>query len=276
MALLLAGCASAPASIDAGLDAASRDATIAVQLDAAPRDAAEAPTDAPPPDAGPETLAAMRDRLFATLGDDECERWSSMDESRRAVFLTITHRLFTSITPDGLPMLAHVERVYLVLGGGDDGTSSGGAENNRLFLSTDAYLHDRMVETWNDTNVIDDGAGATWIHTRDIAGPHDPFDASIETDTGLRCVLFFETSDSRPPTAQAHFFEGAPEPVRRGDEIDLPADPHMMEIDLDFNCVHDSNPTCGDFYERYVTSNGEFECEWAPSGCGSVATGSGG
>jgi hypothetical protein len=268
--LLLAGCASAPMPTDAGgaMDAAGADAASDAAVDAAFVDAL--PLDARDDDAGAVdgTLAAHRDRLFATLGATPCETWASLAASRRAVFLTITHRLFTSRTPDGLPMLAHVEALHLVLGGGSSGTTCGGAENNRLFVSTDAYLHARMVDTWNDVAVITDGIGSTWIHTRDRAGPHDPFDASIETDLGLRCTLLIETSGSRPPTAQAHFFlDGSATSIERGAGISLPADPHMLEIDQDYNCVHDSNPTCRDFTERYRTNHGDFECDWVPSAC---------
>ena len=277
---LLGACSGVSGPDDAG---AARDARVE-------RDAAS-PRDAGPPDASVRTdagridaasvdasaavtLSALRDRLFATFGSSPCERWTELDESQRAVFLTLTHRLFTSRTPDGRSMLEHIERLYLVLGGGSDGGECGGAENNRLFLGMDDYLHARMVETWDGASAIDDGAGSHWVHTGDIAGPHDPFDASNETDTGLRCTLFIETSSSRPPTAQAHFFLlGSAEPVERGDGISLPADPRMLEIDHDFDCIHRSNPTCSDLEERYRENHGDFECEWVPTAC--VPEGSG-
>jgi hypothetical protein len=171
-------------------------------------------------------------------------------------------------------MLSHVERLYLVLGGGSDGSTCGGSENNRLFLGMDDYLWGRMVETWDGDAVIEDGGGSHWLHTRDIAGPHDPFDASNETDTGLRCSLLIETSESRPPTAQAHFFlEGSAVAVERGDGISLPTDPRMLEIDHDFDCVHRSNPTCSDFEDRYRESHGDYECDWVPSACTPEGTG---
>jgi hypothetical protein len=47
----------------------------------------------------------------------------------------------------------------------------------------------------------------------------------------------------------------------------------MLEIDQDYNCVHDSNPLCGDFDERYRRSYGEPGCGWVPDGC--TADGSG-
>lgn len=266
-----AGVDAATSAIDAG----ERDAGGPVRLpDAGAADAA-IPLDAAADAAvDGDALGAHRDRLIATLGEP-CAVWSGLDASARAVFLTITHRLFRSSTPDGQPMLAHVARVYLVLGGGRDGSECGGAENNRLFLQMDDYLWARMVETWDGAGAIDDGAGATWIRTRDLAGPHDPFDASNETDTGLRCAaLLFETSDSRPPTAQAHFFlDGSASPVERGSGISLPSDPRMLEIDLDFDCIHRSNPTCSDFEDRYRRSWGDFGCEWTPSACAPTGAG---
>lgn len=260
---LAIGCTSAEA-ID-GRDAG------AMVADAG-RDAGRAAMDSGHDSGRAEGLDAHRDRLLVTLGEP-CATWASFDESQRAVFLTITHRFFLSQTPDGLSMLDHLERVFAVLGGGSSGTSCGGSENNRLFLGIDAYLHGLLVDTWNGARAIGDGGGSTWLRTRDAAGPHDPFDASDESDIGLRCTAFFEDSDSRPPTAQAHFFlAGSEVPIARGD-IMLPADPRMLEIDQDYNCVHDSNPTCRDFEDRYRDHYGDFGCEWVPSACTAVGTG---
>jgi hypothetical protein len=257
------GCSAAPSPLDATL---APDASH-------PTDTG---VDAPGHDVGapPADLASMRDRLFATFSDTPCETWASMDASRRAVFLTLTHRLSTSHGPDGTSLLEHVTRIVLILGGGSSGTTCGGAENNRMFFDVDDTLHGWMVDSWNGTTPLADDGGSTWVHSRDAAGPHDPFDASIETDTGLRCTaLIFEQPDSAPPTAQAHFFVSAAVPVSRGAGIDLPADPLLVELDQDFNCVHDSNPTCHDFEDRYRAHHGDFECEWVPSVCTPVGTG---
>jgi hypothetical protein len=138
----------------------------------------------------------------------------------------------------------------------------------------DAYLHGLMVDTWNGARVIGDGGGSTWLHTRDIAGPHDPFDASDETDVGLRCVLLIQTSDSRPPTGQGHFFlEGSAVAFEHGSGSMLPLDPFLLELDQDYNCVHDSNPTCGDFDEDYEQHYGDYGCDWVPSSCTPVGSG---
>lgn len=270
------GCDAAPAGSPpdaASVDAAEPDAFV---RDASPGDTGSiddvGSSDVPLVDAAlSDDLSAHRDRLVATLGAS-CAAWSSLDASARAVFLTITHRLYVSRTPDGLSMLSHVTAVHAVLGGGASGTTCGGADNNRVFFSTDAYLHGLLVDTWNDATPITDGAGSTWIHTRDAAGPHDPFDASVETDLGLRCTLLFETSGSMPPTGQAHFFLATPVAFTRGTAT-LPADPFMLEVDQDYNCVHDSNPTCRDFEDRYRTNHGDFVCDWIPSACTATGTG---
>jgi hypothetical protein len=277
VAVLALSLALFPACGDGGTadDAGTTDGGVSGPIDGGTADAAGADGGgagldaATPGDAGVDpTLSALRDALFGGHTSTPCETWASYDESARAVFLTITHRLYLSRTPDGRRMLEHIDGLHLVRGGGSSGTSCGGAENNRLFLSMDASLWQLAVETWDGTNTIDDGSGGSWAHTSDIAGPHDPFHASIETRTGLDCVLLVETSDSRPPTAQAHFFlDGSAVPVERGPDISLPADPTMLEIDQDFDCLHDSNPTCRDFETRYRDNYGDFECEWVPSAC---------
>ncbi len=281
IALALAGCGGAGSGdagalrLDGGVDAGGDVRDAGIPSDAGARgDAGGA--DAGVLDAGAtDELGAHRDRLIATLGEP-CATWAALDPSARAVFLVITHRLLLSRMPDGSPALAHVTRVYLVRGGGSDGSECGGSENNRLFLQIDDALHAALVETWEETATpIDDGAGARYVRTRDLAGPHDPFDASVESDTGLRCAAFLiETSDSRPPTAQLHFFlDGSAAPIERGAAISLSEDPRMLEIDLDFDCLHRSNPTCGDFADRYRTHWGDYACEWVPSACTPIGTG---
>lgn len=231
----------------------------------------DASSDAP---AAPATLSEHRDRLFRGnpalgTGTDVCARWASLDASRKAVFLTLTHRLFISTLADSTPVLAEVTAVKLILGGGANGTTCGGAENNRLFLTVSPRLHQAMADTWNGTRMITDGATSTWLHTEDLAGPHDPFTASDETDTGLSCLGLIELGSSKPPTAQAHFFLDATDavPVQRGAGIDLPADPLLLEIDHDFDCLHQSNPTCRDFAAKYASNYGDYDPMWSPAGC---------
>lgn len=264
--------AAGPDGGGADADASGDDvvrAEDAVSTDVAVADAGAA-------DAGRAALGldGERDRLIATLGEP-CEVWRGFDRSRRAVFLTISHRLFVGRAPDGSTMLSHVTRLYRVLGGGSSGTTCGGSENNRVFMQIDDALWGWLGQAWSGMRPLTDGAGSGWVRSRDIAGPHSPFTASDETESGLRCVIVFETGESRPPTGQVHFFrrnEDA-EPVRRGSGISLPADPRMLEMDLDFNCVHDSNPTCGDFVSRYVRNHGDFGCGYVPTTCTPVGEG---
>lgn len=248
-------------------DAGSADADAVDAVDATDVIVA---ADAAVVDAGRPALGldGERDRLVATLGEP-CAVWRGFDRSQRAVFLTISHRLFVGRAPDGRTMLSHVTRLYRVLGGGSSGTTCGGSENNRVFVQIDDALWGWLGQAWSGMRPLTDGAGSRWVRSRDIAGPHDPFTASDETESGLRCVLLFETGESRPPTGQVHFFrrDEDAEPVRRGSGVSLPADPRMLEMDLDFNCVHDSNPTCGDFASRYTRNHGDFACGYVPTGC---------
>jgi hypothetical protein len=276
--LLVAGCSGSEPTLatDAGSDPADATAPTSSDAAAAPTDGGSARPDATDRAPAGATLADARDRLLSTLTEAPCATWAAFDESQRAVFLTLTHRLYVSRTADGAPMLSHVDALLSVRGGGADGRACGSATNNRLFLSMDAYLWRALNDAWNGVATITDGGDGHWARTRDLAGPHDPFDASSETETGLECRAFLiEGPGSRPPTAQAHFFtEGAAAPVERGDIL-LPADPYLLELDHDFDCFHQSNPLCPlrGFDDLYRESYGDFECDWTPTGC--RATGDG-
>ena len=126
-----------------------------------PIDATPMPIDATP---APATISELRNDLFVGnpdlgQGADVCQRWNSLDSSRKAVFLTNTHRLYSSTTPDDLSMLHHIERLLAMQGGGADGSECGGIDNNRLFMAMDGYLWDLMVQTWNDILSVGDGGG---------------------------------------------------------------------------------------------------------------------
>ncbi len=276
--VLILGCGSSADAPDGSVDGAAP-----ADADGAPPDSARPPgdgaagdgatdaavADGSASDAGgiEDTLAAQRARLFSTLSDDACTDWSALSASARAVFDTISHRLFLSKTPDGRSVLSHLERLYAVLGGGVDGTSCGGIENNRIFASMDPYLWEHMVATNDGTLDITDGGDGHWAPSGDIAGPHDPFDASNETETGLDCILLIETADSRPPTAQAHFFRAGSETTIVRGAVEIAPDPRAIEVDQDFDCIHRSNPTCSDFESRYQDHYGDFECAWVPPTC---------
>ena len=79
------------------------------------------------------------------------------------------------------------------------------------------------------------GAGSFWRDSRDLAGPHAPFDLSDETENG-------------GPRGQVQFFAStmsavAMKPLARTDVMTL-VDPYALELDQDYDCAHNSNPLC--------------------------------
>ena len=184
-------------------------------------------------------------------------------------------------------MLAHVTRAYRVVGGqgataGDAG-SCGGGEYNRMMMSMDGALHAALVAANADKGAagptgafdladVPADASRFWRDSHDAAGPHAPFDLSDETQDGAPRgqVQFF-----RDPTSSA-----AQAPLGRMDLTTL-VDPSALEMDQDYDCVHDSNPSCSyvtygplcapeaskvgvDLYEG---NYGSTESGWHPTGC---------
>lgn len=209
---------------------------------------------------------------------DVCALWDALDPSTQAVFLTITARLDGSIlVADGSSMLSHVLTANRIAGGtGSSMADPGdcGGDGNRLFLTMDATLHAALVAAGTSgPGVIDDlPAGGHWHDSSDLAGPHDPFDASDETEDGA-------------PRGQVHFFADpasavANAPLGRTDVAGL-VDPYALEMDQDYDCVHNSNPACEyTFYGPlcapepralgatiFTDHYGSFDPTWRPAGC---------
>ena len=254
-----------------------------------------------------DTLDGNRDRLLATylaylhahpgaqsngldgaaLGS-VCQLWSALPPSDRDVFLTLTARMQGS-TPksDKSSMLAHVVRVYRVVGGQSatvtDPGSCGGGEYNRMIMSMDATLHAALVAanankgaagTSGTFDLADVPADSSrfWRDSHDIGGPHAPFDLSDETQDGAPRgqVQYF-----RDPTAST-----ANAPLGRMDLTTL-VDPLALEMDQDYDCFHNSNPSCAytlygpacapessqDGTAIYTAGYGDFEPTWKPTGC---------
>ncbi len=305
----LAACGSnGGATGDAGPDGSNDGSTV---LDAS--DAGQT-TDAPSTDASDggsggcvDTLDANRDRLLATylaylqahpgaqsngldgatLGS-VCALWTQLHPSDREVFLTLTARMQgSSLGSDKSSMLWHVVRVYRVVGGqsatASDPGSCGGGEYNRMIMSMDAALHAALVAA----NTSQGAAGPTgafdiadipadssrfWRDSHDVGGPHAPFDLSDETQDGAPRgqVQYF-----RDPTSSA-----ANAPLGRMDLTTL-VDPSALEMDQDYDCVHNSNPGCSYVtygplcapeaskigIDLYESSYGSAESGWHPSGC---------
>ena len=225
----------------------------------------------------PTSVTENRDRLLAEygqrLGSDRCRVWNDLDEVQRGVFLTITdllgNRSWMTNDQDGTERtgatletaLDHVESIWAIRGAQEEGCfldrCCGGGEFNRIFLSVDETL----IAAFRDT----DGWLPEWGPTTDLAGPHDPFTQSSETHNGQ-------------PRGQAHFFTGNEDVVT----LDRPgvegvSDPHVIEIDIDYNLIHDSNPECdylrgrgsevyADVWSRLGTGE-PVDFAYIPSGC---------
>ncbi|MBI1945126.1 MAG: hypothetical protein HYS27_05490 [Deltaproteobacteria bacterium] len=254
--LVLSACAVAdtpPEMLDAGDLAAVVDETAANAsiVDGGLNDA---------PDGGTAvtTLANERDRLLDTLATDRCVAWAALDDDQRAIFLLVTDLLGKrTLLDDGDSALAHVMRVHALRGRQHEGClrCCGDREFNRAYLSLD----DALIAAFRDD------ALPSWRDTRDLAGPHAPFTASSETELGQ-------------PRGQAHFFAADDDAValdRPGVEGVL--DAHALELDLDFNLLHESAPTCEYGGEsglsRYQAlwgehgAGGDAELTYVPGGC---------
>ena len=229
---------------------------------------------------GPLDQGATSNGLRGADLANVCELWDALDLSSRATFLTITARLEGSIlSADGSTMLDHVTTAYRVVGGqgasGTDPGSCGGGEYNRLILSMDPVLHAALVEAHHSEGggvIADIPAGGAWRDSHDATGAHEPFTMSDETEDGA-------------PRGQTHFFADptsaeASAPLGRLDLEDL-VDPYALEVDQDYDCIHNSNPACE--YTLYgplclpqptelgvtiYTQNyGSFDPTWRPTGC---------
>lgn len=216
-----------------------------------------------------DTLDENRDRLLATYLEylkqnpsqtqsnglsgsnvsSVCELWQKLDPSSQATFLTLTARMQGSaLGVDGSSMLSHVTRLYRAVGGdgaaANDPGSCGGGENNRMIMSMDAELHDAQLaanqhqgakQANGKYDIADIPASSFWRDSHDVAGPHSPFDKSDETRSGA-------------PRGQTQYFadpssSAANAPLGRKDLSTL-VDPYALEMDQDYNCIHDSNPLC--------------------------------
>jgi hypothetical protein len=280
-------CAHPTAAVDAGttVDAASSDA--------GPSTDASIAADA--------SVLAPRDRLLATYlafvqqtptvaqsnglrGADlatVCDLWTRLDASSQATYLTLTARLAGSHLMDGSAALDHVVRLYRVTGGmGATATSPGscgGGEYNRMIVSIDMPLHDAMLAAnvhrgAAPFDIADVNAGGFWRDSHDLGGPHAPFDLSSETNDGAprgQTQYFRDPSSTLAMTALGRM------------DLTTLVDPLAMEMDQDYDCPHNSNPTC--MYTTYgpaclpqtnklgVDIYGEHygvvDLGWRPTGC---------
>lgn len=224
--------------------------------------------------------------LSGTNVTSSADVWQKLDPSSRDVFLTLTARLQGSkLGSDMSSMLSHVVRIYRI-SGGQGGTatnpgSCGGGEYNRMIMSMDATLQTVQLAANNDQGAVQSNghydigdvvASSYWRNSHDLGGPHSPFDLSDETNQGA-------------PRGQTQYFSDptstlANSPLGRQDLTTL-VDPLALEMDQDYDCVHNSNPDCT--YTTYgpaclpeaaepgtqvwMDSYGSYEPTWQPQGC---------
>lgn len=212
-----------------------------------------------------------------------CDLWQKLDASSQAVFLTLTARLQGSFLGiDGSSMLSHVVKLYRVTGGqgasGSNAGTCGGGEYNRMIMSMDAELHDAQLaaslhqgslQPNGKYDIADIPANTFWRDSHDLGGAHSPFDLSDETNQGA-------------PRGQTQYFQDpgstlAHSPLGRTDLATL-VDPYAIELDQDYDCTHNSNPTCAYVTygalcalepsalgtDIYAMSYGSFGAGWAP------------
>lgn len=237
--------------------------------------------EAPPSIFSVESVDLGRNRLLDTLAQrrgapDRCALWSSsMTDVEKGIFLTHTdmlgHRSCMNnadvsvdqmqngcssddcvcstdapchCLPGSEQALDHVFKYWAVNGSdlgcctGND-CCNGGGEWHRTFFSAD----DQLIAFYRDVH-----AGLPeWDESHDFGGPHDPFTQSDETQEGSpRGQTHFWSQDSEASTLQRNGVEG----------VD---DPHIVEIDNDYNILHDSNPE-GTYSFQYGRS--EYKDHW--------------
>jgi uncharacterized protein (TIGR03437 family) len=141
--------------------------------------------------------------------------------------------------------LDYVTRIWAINGAGG---GCGGGNSNRLYFTASDEL---MTLIRNFEFGLPE-----WRDSADLAGPHSPFNNSSETFTGQ-------------PRGQIHFWRWDHEAqvlFRPG--VEGVYDPHIVEIDLDYNTVHDSNPLC---YYDGLYGLIKYQNLWSPRGLGGSA-----
>ena len=145
-------------------------------------------------------------------------------------------------------MLSHITKVYRITGGqgatSSDPGSCGGGEYNRMIMSMDAALQAAQLAANKDQGALQSNSkydigdavpSSFWRDSHDLGGPHAPFDVSDETDTGAPRGQTQYFSDPNSTLANAA--------LGRQDLTTL-VDPYAIEMDQDYDCVHNSNPLC--------------------------------
>jgi hypothetical protein len=134
--------------------------------------------------------------------------------------------------------LSHVTKLYAVFGGPDCGGAS-----NRVYFQADYYLISALRNTPSDLFL------PAWGGSSDPFGSHEPFTFSGETAHGQPWF-------AAGPRGQYQCFsvDAQAVPISRSNFYNY-GDPWLVEIDVDFNFNHHSNPECtydGEYgYNKY-------------------------
>jgi hypothetical protein len=212
-----------------------------------------------------------------------CQLWTQLQPSAKAVFITLTARLERShLRRDDSSMLDHMTRLYWLTGGGGATTTDPGmcgGSGNRMIMQIDPTLHTELRTAFTTNGgaaaartIGDAIATSFWRDSHDLGGTHAPFDESDETESGA-------------PRGQVQYFKDpasavAMAPLGRPDLMTL-VDPYAFEIDQDYDCTHNSNPSCSyTLYgplcaprpnltgvEIFGATYGAVDLTWKPTGC---------
>jgi len=210
-----------------------------------------------------------------------CQLWSALDPSSQDVFRTITHRLNGAVLADGTNALDHITKLYRAVGGqaatASDPGSCGGGEYNRMIMQQDMALHAAMLAANGHKgaapyDIADIPMGGFWRDSHDLGGPHAPFDLSDECNDGA-------------PRGQTQYFADVTSTLANTalgrQDLETLVDPFAIEMDQDYDCPHNSNPSCDYIYygslcapetslpgtQIYTEHYGAFEPAWKPTGC---------
>lgn len=193
---------------------------------------------------GIASLDDDRDRVLDTYaqvqGTDRCAAWTKLDDVQKGLFLTHSDMLGNRSCMDNASKcvagadsaFTHVFKLWAI-NGSDPGCSctktstgynccNGGGEWHRVFFTAD----DLLIQYLRNVS-----AGLPeWGASSDLAGPHGPFSQSDETATGS-------------PRGQVHFWakDSEASALKRTGVTGV-LDPHIVELDNDYNLLHDSNP----------------------------------
>jgi hypothetical protein len=145
--------------------------------------------------------------------------------------------------------LNHVTKLYSINGQSSAVFNCGGEDSNRLFFSVDNELIYALRN-------IDSAAPVGWRKSQDYGGPHSPFTQSRETNRGR-------------PRGQIHEFglDSEAQYMNRPGVYGV-YDPHIAEMDIDYNSVHDSNPECS---YPFTSGRNIYQNFWSGEGLGGLA-----